>query len=194
MSCTGMGLQRTSDVEVFKIYCLWQCSSLKQTWMSLGSKDQFIIYSRITINYAKSTDIPYQVLFLFKGSITLNWQYTLLAGDEYRYSWKRQWKFLPWFFFHLFFKQLCVFLPSMRTVQLFCVLFSPCVYGRSSTVTYVIFVTVTKVYTYRCIYTVYYPEAMWKEEFSVLHMIVFGLFYSLFSILFLHWILRLCLM
>lgn len=31
----GTGLQRTSDAEVFTIYCLWQCSTLKQTWMSL---------------------------------------------------------------------------------------------------------------------------------------------------------------
>lgn len=36
----------------------------------------------------------------------------------------------------------------MRTVQLFCVLFSPCVHSRPSTVTYLIFVTVTKVITY----------------------------------------------
>lgn len=44
--CTGMGLQRTSDAEVFNIYCLWQCSTLKQTQMSPQSKDQFTMFSR----------------------------------------------------------------------------------------------------------------------------------------------------
>lgn len=78
-----------------------------------------------------------------------------------------------------FFKQSCVFLPSMRTVQLFCVLFSPCVHSRPSTVTYLIFVTVTKVITYSVdvyIYTAYYPKGVWKEGLSVLHTIVLGLF------------------
>lgn len=63
----------------------------------------------------------------------------------------------------LFFKQLCVSLPSMRTVQLFCALFSPCVYSRASTVTYLIFVTVTEVNTYSIavhIYAVYYLETL----------------------------------
>lgn len=56
---------------------------------------------------------------------------------------------IPSFFFSFsFLKRWCVFLPSMRTAQLFCVLFSPCVYSRPSTVTYLIFVTVTKVITY----------------------------------------------
>lgn len=83
----------------------------------------------------------------------------------------------------------------MRTVQLFCVLFSPCVYSRASTVTYLIFVTVTKVYTYSIdVYIQYIIQKQCeKEGFSVLHMIVFGLFCFLFFcfILFLHWVLRL---
>lgn len=60
-----------------------------------------------------------------------------------------------------FLKRWCVFLPSMRTVQLFCVLFSPCVYSRPSTVTYLIFVTVTKVITYSI--DVYIQHIIWKQ-------------------------------
>lgn len=60
-----------------------------------------------------------------------------------------------------FLKRWCVFLPSMRTVQLFCVLFSSCVYSRPSTVTYLIFVTVTKVITYSI--DVYIQHIIWKQ-------------------------------
>lgn len=81
----------------------------------------------------------------------------------------------------------------MRTVQLFCVLFSPCVHSRPSTVTYLIFVTVTKVITYSIdvyIYTAYYPKAMWKEgtlcaAHHCLGIVCFSDFFCLFLSLFL---------
>lgn len=93
------------------------------------------------------------LLFCFREAQL--WQYTLLAGEEYNTVWRSciqvffKGDTIPSLFFSFtFFEQSCVSLPSMRTVQLFCVLFSPCVYSRASTVTYLIFVTVTKVYTY----------------------------------------------
>lgn len=72
---------------------------------------------------------------------------------------------------------MCIFALN-EDCTAFCVLFSPCVYSRASTVTYIIFVTVTKSIhiQYRCIYTVSYPEVVLQEGFSLLHMIVFGMF------------------
>lgn len=82
-------------------------------------------------------------------------QYTL-AGEESRYSWKKSCiyflltviQLLPSFPLSLFFNNRVYLCPQWGLYS-FCVLFSPCVYSRSSTVTYLIFVTVTKVYTYR---------------------------------------------
>lgn len=69
----------------------------------------------------------------------------------------------------------------MRTVQLFCVLFSPCVYSRATAVTYLIFVTVIKVYTYRIgVYIEYIIQKQCERMDSLCCTTVFGLYCFLF--------------
>lgn len=176
---------------------------------------------KITINDAKSADNPYLVYsFLPKGSTMLTdgifcWlesSDTVLKRYLFFFFLRRN-KFFLLFVVH-FLNNRVYLCPQWGLYSFFVFCFHlvcacVCVCSRASTVTYLIFVIVTEVYTYSIdVYIVSNPEAMWQEGLCAAHdclwivflffvvflgggVCLFFFFFCSCFVCFLHWILKL---